>query len=262
MTAIIALIDQVAVGIYFLIAAGILFSLRRYIIFGEEYRSSYFELERDLARYRRLNAVTAIIFLIEIAIIVAGIQVVVVPELWRDRQIAGLVARTQPDDGEFATPAPAPPAENLGIEPVPLPRSAGASVQIQATPRPSPTAVGTIIPSDPAEGCDTPEAQLLIPGNGMRVFQPIPVVGTAYTDQFSFATIEINGPSTFGNFQVITTVREIRETTEISQFVPALYENGEYQLRLMVYDIANELKASCLVHIYISEPLPTLTPVR
>ena len=41
MTAVIALIDQVAIGIYFLIAAGILFALRRYIIYGEEYRSSY-----------------------------------------------------------------------------------------------------------------------------------------------------------------------------------------------------------------------------
>jgi len=66
MTAVIALIDQVAIGIYFLIAAGILFALRRYVIHGEEYRSTYFELERDLSRYRRTNAITATIFLLEL----------------------------------------------------------------------------------------------------------------------------------------------------------------------------------------------------
>ena len=263
MTALIALIDQVAIGIYFLIAAGILFALRRYMIHGAEYRSTYFELERDLSRYRRTNALTAIIFLLELALIVAGLQEVVVPELLQDRQIEALVAGSGLDDGDFRTPVPAPPASDLGIDPVALPRSAGAANLIQATPVPTPTAVGTIIPSDPAQGCDTPEAQLLIPGNGMRVFQPIPVIGTVFADQFSYASIEINGPSTLGSFQVIDEQHvEVRERAEFGQFVPAAYESGEYQFRLMVFDITNTLKASCLVHIYISEPLPTLTPVR
>ena len=74
MTAVIALIDQIAIGIYFLILAGILLALRRFFLQGEEYRSSYFELERDLARYRRLNAVTWIILLVELAVIVFGVQ--------------------------------------------------------------------------------------------------------------------------------------------------------------------------------------------
>ena len=263
MTIVVALIDQVAIGIYFLIAAGILFALRRYVIYGKDYRSSYFELERDLSQYRRMNAVAAIIFLVEVAIIIAGVQAVVVPELLRDRQIEALIAGSQTDDGEFRTPVPAPPAADLGIEPVSLPRAAGAANQIQATPVPTPTAVGTIIPADPPEGCDKPEAQLLIPGNGMRVYQPIPVIGTVFTDQFSFASIEISGPSTHGIFQVIREVPfEIRDTADITQFAPAGYEAGEYEFRLMVFDITNTLKASCLVHIYISEPLPTLTPAR
>ncbi len=263
MTAVIALIDQVAIGIYFLIAAGILFALRRYVVHGEEYRSTYFELERDLSRYRRTNAITAMIFLLELAVIVAGVQAVVVPELLQDRQIEALVAGARMDDGDFRTPVPAPPASDLGIDPVALPRSAGAAIQIQATPVPTPTPVGTIIPSNPPEGCDKAEAQLLIPANGMRVFQPIPVIGTVFADQFSYASIEINGPSTLGSFQVIDEQHvEVRERTEFGQFVPAPYESGEYQFRLMVFDITNALKASCMVHIFISDPLPTLTPVR
>lgn len=263
MTAIIALIDQIAVGIYFLILAGILFSLRRFLLHGEEFRSSYFELERDLARYRRLNAVTVIVLLLELAIIVVGVQVVVVPELLDDRRIEALLAESLAEDGVFETPVPAEPADSLGIDPVALPRSVDTSNQLRATPLPTPTPVGTIIPADPPVGCESPEAQLIIPGNGMRVFQPLPVVGTVFTDQFSYASIEINGPSTRGNFQLIDDQPlEIREAEEFSLFVPAGYESGEYQFRLMVYDITNTLKASCLVHIYISEPLPTLTPSR
>ncbi|MDE2858562.1 MAG: hypothetical protein OXN94_12030 [Chloroflexota bacterium] len=263
MTVIVAFIDQVAVGIYFLIAAGILFALRRYFVWGDEYRSSYFELERDLSRYRQTNAITAVVVLLELALIVAGIQLIVVPELWRDRQIQELVAAARVDDGVFQTPLPPTPSGNLGIDPVALPRAEDFTGRVQPTPVPTPTPVGTLIPADPPIGCDSPEAQLIIPGNGMRVFQPIPVVGTVFTDQFAFGSIEIMGPSTFGNFQVIEDQNtEVREAAEFSQFVPAAYEPGEYQFRLMVFDVTKTLRASCLVHIYISEPLPTVTPPR
>ena len=262
MTALVALLDQVAVGIYFLIAAGVLLALRRFFIWSDEYRSSYFELEQDLSRYRQANAVTVIILLVELAVTVAGIQAVVVPELRRDRQIESLVAAVQVDDGIFETPVPAPPAANLGIEPVALPRATDFAGQIQPTPTLTPTPVGTIIPADPPIGCDSPQAQLVIPANGMRVFQPIPVVGTVFTEQFAYAKIEIKGPGTFGNFQVIEDQStEVRSRSEFSQFVPAGYQAGEYEFRLMVYDVTNALKAACMVHIYISDPLPTLTPL-
>ena len=152
MTVLVAFINQVAVGIYFLIAAGILFALRRFFIWGDEYRSSYFELERDLSRYRQANAVTAVILLIELAVIIAGIQIIVAPALQQDRQIENLVAAARGEDGVFETPVPAPPAANLGIEPVALPRSADFAGQIQPTPTLTPTPVGTIIPADPAVG--------------------------------------------------------------------------------------------------------------
>ena len=263
MTAIIALIDQIAIGIYFLIAAGFLFAFRRYLIHGDEYRSSYFELERDLARYRRSNAFTMIVLLLELALIVIGIQLVVVPELLDERRLQELVSEARAQDGVFVTPLPAQPAADLGIDPVALPRSLDIADRILATPLPTPTAVGTLIPADPPVGCEKPEAQLQIPGNGMRVFQPVPIVGTVFADQFSYASLEIKGPSTRGSFQLIADQpTEVRELAEFSLFAPAGYEPGEYQLRLMVYDIANALKASCLVHIYISDPLPTLTPAR
>ena len=263
MITLIAFIDQVAIGIYFLLAAAILFALRRYVIWGEEFRASYFELERDLSRYRQQNAITAAVLLLELGIIVAGVQFMVVPALQRERELEDLVRDARLDDGIFVTPAPATPASGFAIDPVALPRADDFAGLIQPTPAPTPTAVGTLIPADPVVGCDKPEAQLRIPANGMRVFQPIPVVGTVFADQFAFASIEINGPSTFGNFQVIEDqITEVREPAEFSQFVPAGYAAGEYQFRLMVFDITQTLQASCQVRIYISQPLPTLTPPR
>lgn len=262
MTAIIAFIDQIAIGIYFLIVGGILIAIYRFIVWRAEYRATYFELERDLSRYRQMNAITVIIILIEIALIVLGIQQVVVPELQSDQELSALVAQVQDDDGVFRTPVPATPASGIDIEPEAQLGDPDFTGQIQPTPTLTPTPVGTIIPADPVDGCDNPEAQLFIPANGMRVFQPIPVIGTAYTDQFAYAKIEINGPSTFGNFQVIEDKStEVRTRSEISQFVPAGYAPGEYEFRLMVFDITNTLKAGCLVHIYISEPFPTATPL-
>lgn len=262
MTTIIAFIDQIAIGIYFLIIAAILYSFYRFLRSRREYRATYFELERDLSRYRQSNAITAVIVLVEIAVMVIGVQLVVVPELQSDQQIEALVAAAEVNDGVFETPIPATAVGGINIEPASLPNSGGFTGQIQATPTLTPTPVGTIIPADPIEGCDNPEAQLFIPANGMRVFQPIPVIGTAYTDQFAYAKIEINGPSTFGNFQVIEDKStEVRERGEITQFVPSGYAPGEYQFRLMVFDVTNTLKAGCLVHIYISDPFPTLTPI-
>jgi len=261
MTSLIALIDQTAIGIYFLILAGILYSLYRFLIWRGEYRSTYFELERELSRYRQMNAITIVFLLIEVAVIVAGVQLVIVPEIQADQDIEALVVSVRENDGVFETPIPATPSGNLGIEPEAELGGPDFSGQIQATPTLTPTPVGTIIPADPVIGCDNPEAQLFIPANGMRVFQPVPIVGTAYTDQFAYAKIEINGPSTFGNFQVIEDKSvEIRDRSEISQFVPAGYSEGEYELRLMVFDVTNTLKAACLVHIYISPPFPTATP--
>jgi len=261
MIGIIALIDQIAIGIYFLLAAAALLALRRYLIHRQAYRSSYFDLERDLARYRRSRAITWLLLFIELAILLLGLQVVVVPTLLEDQQIESLVAASRANEGSFATPVPGPPAADIGIDPVALPRSADQAGAILATPLPTATAVGTLIPADPPQGCDLPEAQLRIPGNGMRVFQPIPIVGTAFADQFSYASLEISGPSTRGNFQVIADQpREVREFEAFSQFVPAGYEEGIYNLRLMVYDITNSLAAFCQVQIYISAPLPTLTP--
>ena len=133
---------------------------------------------------------------------------------------------------------------------------------ILLTPTLTPTPVGTIIPNAPAiEGCDSDEALLQVPANGMRVFQPIVVIGQAFTDDFSSAKIEISGPQTNNQYSVVGVIdSQVRSLQAFSQFNPTGYIPGEYEFRLVVFDVANEIAAACKVTIYISELPITATP--
>ena len=75
------LLGQVAIGIYLLIAAACALMLWRWWRSQRALRSSRYDLERDLARYRRANALTILILLLELALVVVGIQLVVLPKL-------------------------------------------------------------------------------------------------------------------------------------------------------------------------------------
>ena len=262
MTTLVFLIEQTAIGLYILLGVGILLALRRWNRARREYRSTYFELEKDLARTARADAFTTVILLIEGALIVAGLQTVVAPTI----RAAGDVSVVAPQvitDGQFNTPVPTfnegsqIDASGVNLTPDDL------SLRVLATPTLTPTPVGTIVPNaPPAIGCTEPGATLQIPANGMRVFEPIRVVGTAFMDNFAFYKFEISGPVTGGNFASLEDHTQLVETTgELGQFVPSFYEPGEYQFRLSVFDITNSMGPSCTVNIYISEPVPTPTPL-
>lgn len=261
MSALVFFIEQVAVGLYILIGIGMVIAVRSALRWGSEYRRTYFELERELYGFRRANALTMLVLFIEAALIVYGVQTIVAPTvrtLSENVQTIEVVA----SDGSFITPTPQIFADaQIDASGVILEEEDPAN-RVQITPTLTPTLVGTILPSDPPVGCDTEDAWLQIPANGMVVFEPITVRGVANTENFAFYRFEIKGPSTFDNFAP----REdyplpVEELGELGQFVPAFYEPGEYQFRLAVFDIANELRASCTINIFISEPIPTPTPL-
>jgi hypothetical protein len=96
----------------------------------------------------------------------------------------------------------------------------------------------------------------------MLVFEPINIRGVAATDNFAFYRFELKGPQTFENFAVLRDYDQpVTQLGELGSFVPSVYEPGEYQFRLTVFDITNTVRASCTVTIYISEPIPTPTPL-
>ncbi|MCU0515138.1 MAG: hypothetical protein MUE40_21490 [Anaerolineae bacterium] len=264
MMTLVALIDRVAPGLYFLVVALCLWLLWRWRAARSEYRSTYFELERDLARLRQVNALTLLLVLLLLALLILGVQRSVLPFLQQEDSL--LIARAEQaaarEDGTFVTSTP-PPAAGGAFDVVPVPPLGGDNNPvIQLTPTLTPTPVGTIIPNPPlVQGCNDPRATLQIPTNGMRVFQPIRVVGTAFSDNFAFAKIEISGPGTNNIYGVVDqTLQPVTAVSDFSQFAPAGYAEGLYQFRLMVFDISQLPVASCMVNIYISAPPVTPTP--
>lgn len=254
------LVDQIALGLYGLLIALVLWNLRRLWLARSELRATYFELERDLAQYRQMSAVTNVIIMVQLGVGILGVQQVMVPYL-EDELTLQQLSQQQRVDGDFSTPTPAPVAEGLDMEPAP-PLGGDDAPVIPLTPTLTPTPVGTIVPNaPPASGCDSPQAFLQVPGNGMRVFEPTTVRGTAYTENFAYAKLEIKGPGTFDNFLVLEDLRSpVREVRDFSQFVPSGFEAGVYEFRLMVFDVSNTVRAGCMVNIYISDPPVTPTP--
>lgn len=262
--ALVSFIEQIALGLYILIAVAMFLSLRSYSRVGSEMRATHFELERELFRNQRANTLTTLVLLFELALIVVGLQLIVAPYL-RTVTTTTIAFLNTEDDGEFVTPTPEPllGGFEVDISGVEIGSSSNVGVQVFTTPTLTPTPVGTIVPNAPQPlGCDTPNATLQIPANGMRVFEPITVMGTAFTENFAFFKFELNGPATGGNYAALTEyMQSVEENGVLGQFVPAYYAAGEYRFRLSVFDNTNTIRASCTVTIYISEPIPTPTPL-
>lgn len=237
---------------------------------GYAYRSTTFELERDFARQQRSGAFFMTVLLIEVGLVVAGVQTVVAPTVREDRAVVDAIAigsvveEERSTDGVFATAtSPAvlsqPEFDTSGIE-----LGVDDDAVIFVTPTLTPTPVGTIQSNPPdVIGCDTAYASLQIPANGMRVFQPIRVAGTAWWEEFSQFKLEISGPETLGQYWVLDNVPFAAEGQfeTLSQFDPDAYEPGTYRFRLAVFDTTDTLVASCEVTIFISRPEPTPTPL-
>jgi hypothetical protein len=263
MTGFVYFVEQVATGVYIFAALFAFLTLRGWMRSTRDLRGTYYELERGIARQRRGNAFTALILLIEGVLIVVGLQRVVAPTLRETTRVDVSVAMVV-EDGVFATFTPAPVDSGIVIDASGIVLGEiNPADQILPTPTITPTPVGTIIPNAPPANCDDPSVQLMIPANGMVVFEPITVMGSASVDDFAYYRFELLGNDTAGNFATLERdyTDPVAAAGELGQFVPAFYRPGLYQFRVAVFDLTNAMRASCTVNIYVSEPIPTPTPL-
>ncbi len=261
-------IEQISPALYILCGLGILWGMRAYYLARQMLAGAQFELERELAQYRAANAITAVLALIEIGLAVAAVAQIVAPTLRNNPPQIFAAAPETVEDTPFVTAVPgsipSPGAGPAFAEGVDIP---GLEDELNlapfATPTLTPTPVGTIIPDvPPAVGCDTPNARLIIPANGMIVFEATTVVGSANTENFAFYRFELNGPATNNVWRLLSEYTAPVVEGELGQIVPSLFIPGEYRFRLRVFDITNTLQASCAITIIISPPIPTPTPIR
>ncbi len=271
MSTIAFLVEQTAFALYIFIAIGVIWHFRKWVISGYELRATTFELERSYARERRANAFFALLLFAEFGLVIAGVQNVVAPTIREDRAVVeAMNAADESDmnqeavaDGVFATSTPPAVVQPPNIDASGVDLGDDPQQQIFIRPTETFTPVGTIEPNAPEVlGCSNENATLQIPANGMRVFQTIPVRGTAFWPEFSEFKLEIAGPQTLGQFTpwYVDPV-PAEDLSTLTQFNPDGYEPGTYQFRLTVFDSTAMLVASCQVTIYISEPIPTATPL-
>jgi hypothetical protein len=79
MIGLVFLVEQIANGLYILIGVAVLLAWRSWTRARRECRSTHFELERQLAGYQRATSATILALLLELFLIVFGIQRVVAP---------------------------------------------------------------------------------------------------------------------------------------------------------------------------------------
>jgi hypothetical protein len=262
MSGIVFLIEQLALGLYIIVGVFAFLALLSIRRAGREWRETHYELERELARNKQTNGWTALVLLAQMALVVLGVQQVVAPTLRSEIDTLAQVTTIVQVDGDFRSPTPAP--AGVGF----VPDTSGVVINenllgeaVLATPTLTPTPVGTLLPNPPAVvGCNTPNATLQIPANGMLIFDPATVRGTAFVEDFAFYRLEIRGGA-LDNFAVLSqTTTPVNELGELGIFTPSVFEPGEYQFRLSVFDVTNTVMASCMVNIFVSTPPPTATP--
>lgn len=270
MSAIAFLIEQTAIGLYILIGIGLIIYFRRWLQGKQGMRSSYFELERDFARQQQSSALFVMLILLEVGLFVVAVQNIVAPTIREDQEVLRAIESANPaqrivagGDGVFATSTPPAVIEPPSIDDSGIELGIDTGGVIFVTPTPTFTPVGTIEPNAPAPlGCESPYATLQIPANGMRVFQITPIRGVAYHEDFSEFRLEIAGPTTLGQFGMLSSnMAPAEELATLYQFNPNDYDPGTYQFRLVIFNLNKDIVASCQVTIYITDPIPTITPM-
>ncbi len=267
MIGLVFLIEQIAIGLYILCALGALLGLRSLLLARQQLQGAQFELQKELASFRVANAATAILLSLELALAVVAIAQVVAPTL-RANPPKNVVVVQEVAEVPFVTAAPGslivgtpPPNFSEGVE------IQGIEDQLNlapfATPTLTPTPVGTIVADAPAAiGCDTDQASLTIPANGMIVHEAVNVVGTANTADFAFYRFELNGPETNNVWAKLAEYTLPVVNGNLGQLVPSQLTPGEYKFRLMVFDITSAPRATCTITIFVSAPIPTATPLQ
>jgi hypothetical protein len=233
--------------LYILLGLGALVYFVRWRRARHEYLDANFELVRDLAaeKQRRMFIRWFSMFLLAISVLL--IQQVVVPIALLQQEAVVTGSTIEPT---FITPT----LRSAGD--VDIGDLVGGGGEPQFTPTVTLTPIGTLVDGVlPAEGCDSPRANLQIPVNGLRVFETIQVIGTADTENFASYKLELRGPGTSNIYAVISeNTSAVADPGVLGQIVAMAFEPGDYQFRLTVFDSSNMLVAACMVNIIISTP--------
>lgn len=157
------------------------------------------------------------------------------------------------------------PADNDGQLIIPTQPPDG--VVLLRTQPPSPTFAGTVLPHDDQVGCTADKANIEIPNNGQLIYETQPIIGVASVSNFAYYRFEIRNVSAGEQFFGVIggaasdyTV-PVPESGPLGSIIPQNFVPGEYRFRLMVFDTSGQIQEFCEISLFISDPIPTATPL-
>jgi hypothetical protein len=245
--------------LFYLIGAGfLLLGLRSWWLAREELAFAQFRLEREQAQQWGGRAITQTVLSFQFIILVYLLAAVTYPAFDRLNRPAAAVAPVV-NVQSFGTTVPEDRAGQLLV-----PTAGSTGVVLVQTQPPSPTFAGTVLPADDKVGCIADQATITIPNNGQLVYETISIRGVANIANFSFYRFELRsvdrGEAFFGvidgNYFV-----PVAEEGQLGNFIPQNFTPGEYDFRLAVFDNSGNLQAACEISLFVSDPLPTPTPI-
>jgi hypothetical protein len=226
---------------YIGLAAGAAIYLRALLRANRLLHSTVFGLEREQLYARRSAAFSMLFICLFLAVTFYIVLHLIVPAMQAQprpsRSTPGVLFTLSAPTG----PALVAPQATLSPEQI-------TSIAL-GTPLPTATATPALLPA--GAGCENPSATLTAPAFGQSVAGPVEVKGTANIADFAFYKLEINGPSTGGNWQTLSAGSAPVVDGVLGQWDSSIYIPGNYNFRLVVYDASGNWPPPCVVPINI-----------
>lgn len=261
MSSLLLLIRSIAPGMYILGVLGLLRGLTWLLAAQGELRYAQFPLERNMAERLGGKGITLMLISLQLTALIWLLANPFYRQWESTVQGEQEAQEAESQDRVFTTAIPV--LESGGGLTVPTAPPEGPGI-IRTQP-PSPTPAGTLRPADDPAGCIFDQAYINIPDNGQVVFQAEPIIGTANIADFGFYRFEIRNLDRGDNFSPIGGAEADYYSPVVNgplgSIIPQNFEVGEHRFRLVVFDSAANLRATCEITLFISEPLPTPTPI-
>ena len=248
MAVLVKIVSDYSGWIYAACAVAALFLLRTAFVARKERRQAAFTLERETATNRTHSTLRWAILVLALMGLTYGVST------YLSKAVDPIIAEADPTptpvfliDTPTPTAGPVTPtvAESATETPTPRPR---------ATPRPTPTEPApTQPPVKPvvvAPSCADGRAVILEPGMGQAIGGPVPLIGTATTDGFSYYKIEVKPAAGAGDFGFYLSRDAPVTNGTLGIWDPAGLPAGDYLLRLVTVDATGNF-GQCTVQLSV-----------
>lgn len=250
-------IARIAVVIYVLSVAGILFAIRGLMRARRRLRIAAFGLEREAARDQLRSSVTALITLMLLMLVVYAIDNIVVPNA------TPVAEAPTPTPVVFVTQE-ATPTASLLLFPTITPTPGVPPAEVAAAEAEPGEGTEQAAPTEDVPGCEILGQTITSPAPNDSVSGQVSVEGTVNILSFQLYKFELMGDATGGQWVVVGTYFNLVPNGGLLGVWDATsLSPGQYTLRLVVHRQDGTRLTPCEVPITITRPSgvpPTAIP--